>query len=46
MAMGEAAGGAAVQVVRQGVSFGKVDTSALRDALKRQGAIVDGQAIS
>jgi hypothetical protein len=41
MAMGEAAGRAAAQVVRRGVAFSKVDAEQLRTALADAGAIVD-----
>jgi hypothetical protein len=41
MAMGEAAGQAAVQVVGDGKSFSQVDTAELRQKLVAHGAIVD-----
>jgi hypothetical protein len=41
MAMGEAAGEAAVQVVRDGVAFAAVDVAQLRGQLKVNGAIID-----
>lgn len=41
MAMGEAAGVAAAQVVRRNISFAEVDVPALRKALLAQAAIVD-----
>jgi glycine/D-amino acid oxidase-like deaminating enzyme len=41
MAMGEAAGLAAVQVVARGLAFAEVDVPRLRAELKTQGAIVD-----
>lgn len=43
MAMGEAAGLAASQVVANHISFAKVDIPALRTALKQQNAIIDWQ---
>lgn len=45
MAMGEAAGLAAAQVVRKGMGFAKVDVSALRTELRAHGAIVDREDI-
>lgn len=39
MALGQAAGAAAVQAIERGVDFDAVDVSALRDELRRQGAI-------
>lgn len=45
MAMGEAAGLAAAQVVGEGIPFAQVDVTALRDALRKQGAIVDMEAL-
>jgi hypothetical protein len=44
MAMGQAAGQAAVQAVRDGVSFAKVDTARLRRELSAAGAIVEWSA--
>ena len=44
-AMGHAAGLAAVQAVRRGVSFADVDTDALREHLRQQGAVVDDQTL-
>ena len=41
MAMGEAAGQAAAECVREGVSFGQVDTDRLRTQLAQQGAILE-----
>lgn len=41
MAMGEAAGAAARQVVQRGISFSGVDTRELRADLRRGGAVVD-----
>ena len=41
MAMGQAAGQAAVQVVRRDVPFANVDAERLRKELTDQGAIVD-----
>ena len=41
MAMGEAAGEAALSVVRDHVPFGKVDAAQLRERLRANGAIVD-----
>ncbi len=41
MAMGEAAGVAAAQVVRGGTTFHAVDTAALQVALRRQGVILE-----
>ncbi len=41
MAMGEAAGAAALQVVREDKAFRDVDTGALRADLRRSGAILD-----
>ncbi len=41
MAMGEAAGVAAAQVVRDGTPFHAADTAALQEALRRQGAILE-----
>jgi hypothetical protein len=46
MAMGEAAGLAAAQVVGQSIPFSQVDVLALRAALRKQGAIVDGEALN
>ncbi len=45
MAMGEAAGLSADQVVRQKKAFAQVDVTALREALRKQGAIVDLEAL-
>jgi hypothetical protein len=44
MAMGEAAGEAAALVLRRGVPFAAIDTAALRDKLRTDGAIVDQHA--
>ena len=41
MAMGEAAGQAAIQVVERSIAFREVDVNVLRAELKRYGAIVD-----
>lgn len=41
MAMGEAAGEAALQVVRDGTAFGRADVAQLRGQLKANGVIVD-----
>lgn len=41
MAMGQAAGQAARQVVQDGATFADVDTSKLRSELKQSGAIID-----
>jgi hypothetical protein len=41
MAMGEAAGMAAAQVVKSGIGFADVDIAALREGLRKVGAIVD-----
>lgn len=41
MAMGEAAGAAAEQVVRNGRTFSSVDAAPLRNTLRERGAIVD-----
>lgn len=41
MAMGEAAGAAAAMAVNAGAAFAEVDTAALREALARQGAVVE-----
>lgn len=43
MAMGEAAGLAASQVIRTGCAFAEVDVADLKKALSHQGAIVDWQ---
>jgi len=45
MAMGEAAGVAAAQVVNTPASFADVDTDALRAELRRRGAVVETQDI-
>ncbi len=45
MAMGEAAGEAAAQAVQRNVALAEVDTAALRDALRKQGAILDETAL-
>ena len=45
MAMGEAAGLAAAQVVTQTLAFADVDVAILRAALRAQGAIVDLEAV-
>ena len=45
MAMGEAAGEAAAQAVRRRIAFREVETKALRDALRKHGAIVDGDRL-
>ncbi|MHB8900644.1 MAG: FAD-dependent oxidoreductase [Thermoguttaceae bacterium] len=45
MAMGEAAGAAARQVVASGVSFSQVDVESLRDRLRQAGAIVDSSRL-
>ena len=45
MAMGEAAGVAAAQVVRTPALFAAVDVAALRNELRRRGAVVDKDAI-
>jgi hypothetical protein len=44
MAMGEAAGVAAAQVVREGIPFRDVDTDALRTRLLRRGAVLAPEA--
>ena len=44
-AMGEAAGQAAVQVVRDGLAFGQVDVPALQDQLRENGALLDLQPV-
>jgi hypothetical protein len=41
MAMGEAAGTAAAQVVREGIAFSAVDIHSLRDTLQKNGAILN-----
>ena len=41
MAMGEAAGMAAEQVIKNGISFSKINIKILREKLKKAGAIVD-----
>jgi hypothetical protein len=45
MAMGEAAGEAAAQAVERKLATAEVDTAALRDALRQQGAILDETAL-
>lgn len=45
MAMGEAAGTAAKQVVKKSISFAEVDIQALRAELRQNGAIVDKEAL-
>jgi hypothetical protein len=41
MAMGEAAGQAAIQVVERPIAFGEIDVHVLRAELEQHGAIVD-----
>jgi hypothetical protein len=41
MAMGEAAGQAAIQVVERSIAFREIDVERLRQELRDQGAIVD-----
>ena len=45
MAMGEAAGVAAREVVGEGISFGQVEIGRLRERLRQLGAIVDQKAL-
>jgi hypothetical protein len=45
MAMGEAAGCAAVQVAAKGIPFSQVEVTALRSTLRARGAIVDPEAL-
>ncbi|MFW5858262.1 MAG: FAD-dependent oxidoreductase [Planctomycetota bacterium] len=45
MAMGEAAGAAAARVAEASIPFAAVDTDALRETLRQEGAIVDREAL-
>ncbi len=45
MAMGEASGMAAEQVVKDGKSFGTIDIHKLREGLRKAGAIIDKSAL-